>query len=271
MPRWGAVEVSDRMHELIVSLASARNEVTAHALYLQLDTIDAVRVFMNHHVFAVWDFMSLLTGIRAEACAVVPPWYPKYDGATRRFVNELMLAEESDDDPLDAGFISHFELYQAAMIEAGADTGPIRLFNRGVSGGQDVLESLLDCDAPGAARAFVECTWRMIGSKSFPQMLGAFTFGRESLIPDMFTEVRKLSADDERLNLFTTYLDRHIELDGDEHTPLAYKLVERACGDDEARWNEVELGARTALGARRVLWSGIADALRTLDRAPSAP
>ena len=39
------------------------------------------------------------------------------------------------------------------------------------------------------------------------------------------------------------YLDRHVEVDGEEHGPMAAQLLSNVCGDDEAR-----SGLRFSLG-----------------------
>ena len=70
----------------------------------------------------------------------------------------------------------------------------------------------------------------MIGSGRLHAIAAAFTFGREDLIPDVF---RGFIRDQDarlggRLNLFRWYLDRHIEVDGDEHGPMALQMVDES-------------------------------------------
>ena len=40
-------------------LSSLRNNLNSHDIYQSLKSIKDVQIFMENHVFAVWDFMSL--------------------------------------------------------------------------------------------------------------------------------------------------------------------------------------------------------------------
>src|SRR5258705_8776811 len=110
----------DRLEELI---GDARNEVVTHPIYARLDGIGAIQTFLEHHVFAVWDFMSLLKSLQRNLTCVEVPWIPSGPTGSRRLINDIVLVEESDE--LRGGFISHFELYLLGMAEAGAGTSVI--------------------------------------------------------------------------------------------------------------------------------------------------
>ena len=85
-----------------------------------------------------------------------------------------------------------------------------------------------------------------------------FTFGREDLIPDMFIAmVKNLRNEGLPLSHLIYYLDRHIEVDGDEHGPMALQMMEEICQGDEEKINEAFMGARKALEMRIALWNGI--------------
>lgn len=248
--------------DLQLELAPDRAALVTHPLYASLATLDDVRRFQEHHVFAVWDFMSLLKSLQRAVTCVDVPWTPRADRLGARLVNEIVLGEESDDAP-GGGYTSHFELYRSAMLEAGADTRGIDAFVARLQGGEEVEAALRGADAPLAARRFVLDTFAILRTNSLPRIAAAFTLGREDVIPDMFVRlVDDLSRDSGgRLGLFREYLERHIHLDGERHGPMSARLLEELCrGDDEA-WREARAGAQDALRSRVRFWTAVREAL----------
>ena len=134
----------DRLEEQI---SEARNAVIAHPMYAALDSHGAIRTFLEHHVFAVWDFMSLLKSLQRNLTCVELPWVPTGPTGSRRLINDIVLVEESDE--LRGGFISHFELYLAGMTEAGADTSVIDAFIGELRARRPVLEAIDAVSVPG--------------------------------------------------------------------------------------------------------------------------
>ena len=128
---------------------SARKEVTAHPIYQRISGREQLATFMSHHVFAVWDFMSLLKSLQRELTCVDVPWVPRGSATARRLINDITLVEESDE--LNGGFISHFELYREAMTEAGADTAAIDTFIDLLSEGHEVQAALRVAQVPAPA------------------------------------------------------------------------------------------------------------------------
>jgi hypothetical protein len=244
--------------EIAESIRPVRERLIDHPVHGSITTAESLRIFMEHHVFAVWDFMTLLKALQRGLTCVEVPWVPVGDREARRLVNEIVLAEESDDDG-QGGHASHFELYLDAMKQAGADTSAIRAFLGALGRGLSIHEALEEADAPQAAREFVETTWGFVKSGSIAAVASAFTLGREELIPDLFR--RLVEALDERergrFGLFRHYLDRHVELDADEHGPMALKMLSAVCGDDPARGRDARLAANMALEARLALWDGL--------------
>ncbi len=225
--------------------APLRARLAAHPLYAAVRTPAHLRLLMESHVYAVWDFMSLLKALQRALTCVEVPWVPSPLPASRRFLNEIVLGEESDE--YNGRTASHFELYLEAMAQAGADTAPIRAVVDHARIGKLVLDG-----APAAARHFVEATFRVIRGGSIAAQAAAFTFGREDAIPTMFRSLvrdlnREMGGD---LGQFLWYLERHIEVDGDEHGPLALRMITDLCGTDAALWDEAAQAAEEALLAR---------------------
>ncbi len=246
------------------TIAPVRTELLEHPVYRQITNLDALRVFMQHHVFAVWDFMSLLKSLQKSLTTVRVPWLPPADRLACRLVNEIVLGEECDSDGR-GGFASHFELYLRAMRECDAPTVWIDGFVDRLAGASDVDSALIGCEAPPTVTAFVRHTFEIINRDSLPVLAAVFTFGREDLLPDVFArivhELNEISGGN--LAEFIYYLERHIELDGGEHGPLAHKLVANLCGDDVKSWQAAAEAARATLIARRNLWDGISRAITT--------
>ncbi|WP_406442859.1 DUF3050 domain-containing protein [Streptomyces sp. NBC_01613] len=252
----------DMSHEGIDQARSvierARKEVTAHPIYQRIDSRADMATFMAHHVFAVWDFMSLLKSLQRELTCVDVPWVPRGSQVSRRLINDIVLVEESDE--LNGGFSSHFELYRAAMHEAGADTTRLDAFLALLTEGHGVPAALRAAQVPAPANEFVRTTFAIIEDRPLHCRAAAFAFSREDLIPDMFDQVIKKEGT-ERFPLFCDYLARHIEVDGEEHTPMAMQMVADLCGTDDTRWQEAAETAILALEARSRLWDGITEAM----------
>lgn len=113
------------IHQLKEKIAPAREEIINHPLYNRLKTIQDLQTFTSYHVFAVWDFMSLLKRLQQELTCVSTPWIPKGSANTRYLINEIVLGEESDVDP-NGNRISHFELYIRSMELLGSSSTPIK-------------------------------------------------------------------------------------------------------------------------------------------------
>ena len=242
-----------------IDLADLRDRLVAHPIYSGLDGPERVRRFMETHVFAVWDFMSLLKALQQRLTCTSVPWFPTAYAEARRLVNEVVLDEESDALP-DGGYSSHFELYLDCMRQAGADTGPIDRLLDALRQGVPFADALAACGCQPEAAEFVRRSFAVIESGSTPAIAAAFTYGREDVIPDMFTSLVATLADrdPDSWSKFRYYLDRHIEADGEHHGPICRRIVARLCGNDAAKLEEASVAARECLAARIALWDGIA-------------
>jgi len=267
MSRYNADNASAGVEQLRATLLPTRAAVTGHPIYHRIDSLPAIRVFMEHHVFAVWDFMSLLKSLQRQLTCVEVPWVPRGPATSRRLINEIVMVEESDQ--LGEGFTSHFELYVQAMVDAGADPDPIRSFLDLLRQGTPVPAALIAAGAPAASAEFVRATWELITTEPVHCQAAAFAFGREDLIPEMFDQLALDDHEQARMGAFRDYLRRHVEVDADEHTPMAMRMVADLCGDDGATWDRCAETARRALAARHRLWDAIA--LRLPERVAARP
>ncbi|MDR3712942.1 MAG: DUF3050 domain-containing protein [Puia sp.] len=258
--------MSIHIHTLKEAISPVRDRLINHPIYHSIRSASDLRIFMEHHVYAVWDFMSLLKALQQGLTCVKLPWVPVGSANTRYLINEIVTGEESDVD--DTGRrMSHFELYLEAMREAGADERPIRELVESVSSGVPV-KALIDKIPGRELRHFLSFTFDTIAGGDLPVLAAVFTFGREDLIPDMFLRIvgDLAKGDVASFGLFTYYLERHIEVDGGHHGELALAMVEELCGEDPVKWEKATRFAIAALESRMVLWDGVLAAIADANR-----
>jgi hypothetical protein len=254
-----------QLQTLLDAVVPYRDAVEQHPLYVELTSLERIHVFMEHHVFAVWDFMCLLKALQQQLTSATVPWLPVGDPQTRRLINEIVLGEESDELP-DGRVLSHFELYREAMTESGADFSAAAAFEQTLKQGRPVGVALHEVGAPAAAREFVVQTLDIV-ERDAPHLIAAvFTVGREQMIPGMFVKIVRALADTHpgRLETFKLYLERHIELDLSEHGPLAAQMLQNLCGCHRSRWEEATSAAISALEGRRRLWDAVLEKVAAL-------
>ena len=240
-------------------LSDLRKKLRDHKIYGTLQNTGDIKIFMEHHIFAVWDFMSLLKSLQQSLTHLHTPWTPAKNPTLARFINEIVLGEESDLNELNQPK-SHFEMYLEAMSQIGANTAKINFLINGINEGTELVKALDDLQLEKRVSEFIKYTFQIISTQKAHLIAAAFTYGREDIIPDMFNEI--LSEGDinnEKYNKITYYFNRHIELDGDEHGPLSLQMVSELCGDDTQKWKEVLAVAKEALSHRIHLWDAISD------------
>jgi hypothetical protein len=256
-----------RLEAIELQIEPFRNQLKSHPLYSTLSNMDDVAIFMEKHVFAVWDFMSLLKALQNHLTNVNVPWTPKGGGATARFINEIVMAEESDINELGIP-MSHYEMYLDAMHQVKADTSAIKLFVNAIENGNSIETAAKRIDLEAPILEFIQFTMEVVSSNKPHCIASAFTFGREDVIPDMFLEIVSQSQtqdNDKTDGKLLYYLNRHIELDGDEHGPISLKMVAELCGEDTTKWEEVLETAKDALKFRLKLWDHITEAIVQLN------
>lgn len=253
--------------QLVAALACKLNQ---HPLYGSIRSVEDLRFFMAHHVFPVWDFMSLLKYLQYRIAPARVPWKPQASSAVRFFVNQIVLGEESDEGLPDAEgnptYVSHFELYCDSMREVGADPAAAIRFAE-VAADEGIARAFALGIAPAPAREFMETTFGFIASEK-PHVVGAaFALGREHIIPEMFRAfLARMSITADVAPAFHYYLERHIHLDEDFHAPLALRMVNELIAGDPEKLREAEEAACAAVEARIRLWDGVLAAMEARPR-----
>lgn len=250
--------MNEQLNFLSTRIEPLRQQLTEHPLYTAVKTLDDLRTFQESHIWAVWDFMSLLKALQRNLTCVDVPWIPVGNSETRYLINEIVVGEESDVDP-DGNRLSHFELYLKAMAQAGANTSQMETLIAELASGRQLDEALAMINIPEGSRQFINFTFDLIRKGRLHEIAAVFTYGREDLIPDMFIALVRQLRDQspEKLNLFTYYLERHIEVDGDHHSHLAKAMTAELCGSDSQKWQEATLAVEAALQARIALWDSV--------------
>jgi len=253
------------------SIRTNKDMLLQHSLYNKVRTIDDLRHFLEGHVYAVWDFMSLLKALQSKLTCTSTPWLPVGNPEVRYLINELVLAEESDINA-EGNRQSHYEMYLDAMKACGASTAEVEAFIENVVDTQNIFVSIKTSHLHAGIKSFLDFTFRVIEQGQPHEIAAAFTFGREDLIPSMFTEIlRNFKSNFPEVNLdkLIYYFERHIELDADEHGPMAMKMVTELCGDDIEKWKDVEQISALALEKRKGLWDAIEENILQHDMAPA--
>ena len=256
--------MENALNRLRTYIEPERKAILKHPLYEHMQHLEALRTFSEFHVYAVWDFMSLLKGLQRNLTSVSLPWLPVGSANSRFLINEIVVGEESDVDRQGIR-MSHFEMYLQAMAQMGANTQGIITFISSLRAGESLETAFDRANTPAAARNFVRFTFDLLAENKASNLAAVFTFGREDLIPDMFhAMVQELSKQHpEQLADLIYYLERHIEVDGGHHSHLALEMTETCCGEEVHVWEEASSKVAAALACRRALWDGVMAALET--------
>ena len=248
------MKIVDLEHELI----PLRIKLQEHKIYKSIKSIEDIRLFMEHHVFAVWDFMSLLKQLQNQLSCTKVPWLPSRNPEAARLINEIVWGEESDLNRKGIP-MSHFEMYLESMQSLGASLQAINELKHRLKKGQTINQALDEINLPQHILSFLRFTFEVVNTKKNHIIAAVFTFGREDLIPDMFIEIIKnlTVPEGEDLSDLIYYFKRHIELDADEHGPMALKMVTNLCEGNVDKITEALAYSKKALELRIGLWDGI--------------
>lgn len=249
-------------------MTSATAALKLHPLAAAIRGLPALRVFMEHHVFAVWDFLVLAKALQWQLSEASGSGRIPGHAAAFAVINRIVAEEECDEappNPLGASHLSHLQIYLLAMAEVGASTASIqRLMERwrriepwtiSPAALTGVLEGLT---IPEPSRRFMAFTFEMIGSHEALPMAVAFTHGRELLVPTLFEALLdRAVTPPSRFPLLQWYLERHIAMDGDDHGPSSLAMVSDLCGGSAIKLSSARMITSRTIEARRQLWDGI--------------
>lgn len=248
----------------ISSLTNLKRDLECHPIFTRINSLSELRIFMSHHVYAVWDFMSLLKKLQLDLVPSGSPWLPNPNGLLVRFINEIVMEEESDvsfTQSNDTSYKSHFEIYLDSMREVNCPTIKLQRFLQLVSAdGIDV--ALQSSDLPEPSRLFMQHTFETISQGKTHEIASSFAIARESVVPLMFKRILSqtdLTSSD--VPVFKYYLERHAVLDGDHHGPMAHRLLDNLCDGDCLKEKEVISQAERSIQKRIEFWDGVLDAL----------
>lgn len=248
------------MHQTL--LEQKQLQLCSHPLFTEITSINKLQLFMESHVFAVWDFMTLTKRLQQDLTCTQLPWLPPADPHAARLINEIVLGEESDEHPRQ-GYCSHFELYLEAMAEVGANTCAINHFIALQRQGLDASAALQEVAAPPGVACFVSATLHIALSTPTHCVAAAFLHGREHVIPAMFKHI--LQSDELIQHQAPTlygYLARHIELDTEDHAPAAQLLLERLVSADPTYPPQAHDAALAAVESRITFWDQVRTSLQ---------
>ena len=246
------------------SLTPLKEKLANHRIFERINSIQELKVFMEHHIFAVWDFMSLLKKLQIDLVPSGSPWVPNPNGNLVRFINEIVMEEESDQaygNGAEISYTSHYQIYLDAMTEVGASTETISRFVEMVKS-EGINSAMQKINLPDPSRLFMSHTFKLINEGKSHEIAASFAIGRESIVPLMFKRILDQSKlEDDQVPVFRYYLVRHAELDGDHHGPMAHKLLENMSAGDPKIQQEIIDQATKSIEQRIFFWDGVLDAL----------
>ena len=232
--------------------------LNSHPLLSQSDifTEDHLKIFMEHHVFAVWDFMCILKKLQGIICPSSTPCYPNNfsKNGIARLINEIVMCEESDEIS-DGIFMSHFELYLSSMKNINAKTDQIEAIVDDVS--KNKLKGFDKYDLEPECFNFLNKNNRLLNTNELHIISALFTYGRETTLPGMFQKLLLRIGESSKYDSLKLYLKRHIDVDSNRHGPLSLILFNKSCENNDLKYNQALDAAIKSIEIRYDLWTGI--------------
>ena len=247
-----------------------RQRMVEHPVFTAIRDIQSLQIFMEAHVFAVWDFMSLLKRLQRDLTCIEVPWLPPRDPQAAQLINQIVLGEETDSGP-NGEPVSHLELYLGAMREVGANTASFELFRTALANGATLADAFDHAAVAPFIREFTGHTLQIASGAPLLAVMASFFYGREDVIPRMFSNLlEKWRIGANRAPMFVYYLERHIEVDSDQHGPAAKAILAAATAHDPGLGLQVHSAARQGIEARINLWDGLLASLNDRRQAGAA-
>ncbi len=250
--------MNTKLQNIIESTQVLRADIINHPLNSNIVTMEHLRSFMEHHIFAVWDYMSLLKSLQKELTCTTLPWCPTVNTKLCRIVNELVMDAESTIN-LEGEAQSQFDIYRDCMKSVGARTEGIDQLIEKVRRGESLVKALMTTGnlAPSAA-LFVLDTFNIIDKSKAHEIAAVFAFGREALLPELFLKmVHNLKDEFPELGAYQVYMEQYLKVHNKQNLEHAYEMLEVLCGNDAIKWVEAEAAAKKALESRLNFWNAI--------------
>ena len=250
------------MNSITQNLEPLKNRLRNHSLYSKIKDVDDLKIFSNAHVYAVWDFMSLLKFLQINLTSISIPWFPSKNTTTAKLINEIVAGEETDEDQ-EGQPVSHFEMYIDSIEEFGLNTSEIINNLNTLNNIETINKDIERLNIKSYVKDFLKFTFSVIKRGKIHEVASVFTFGREDLIPDLFIPlIEGINSENNDLNKLIYYFKRHIEVDGDMHGPMSMEMLSYLCDNDPKKISESALIAEKALLARISLWDGIENEIK---------
>ncbi len=249
------------MNNIVQDLEPLKDKLRNHSLYNNIKDVEDLKIFSSAHVYAVWDFMSLLKFLQIKLTSTSLPWFPSKNTTTAKLINEIVTGEETDEDQ-NANPMSHFEMYIDSIQEFGLNTDEI-LNNISSLNKLETIEDDIDkLDIKEYVKNFLKFTFSVIKRGNVHEVASVFTFGREDLILICLSIIEGINAENNDLNKLVYYFKRHIEVDGDMHGPMSMEMLSYLCNNDVKKISESSSISKEALLARISLWDGIENEIK---------